>query len=170
MNKVIAIVVGILIIGSGAFILLGGEDDTATTQTQETTTQTSTRTDPAEMTPSSDTAEEAPVQTASAGGYVDYSEQALADSSGNKQVVFFHATWCSTCNFFEGQIEDQGVPDGVTVLKADFDRDTELKDQYGVNVQSTFVLLDENGEVEQTWPFASGLRSIQDLYSAVLEA
>jgi len=82
-------------------------------------------------------------------------------------VVFFHAPWCSTCNYFEGQIEEQGVPDNVTILKVDYDSETELKKKYGVNIQSTFVQLDANGAVVKTWPFARGLSGIQDLYNQI---
>lgn len=113
--------------------------------------------------------ENSETQTASGGlGYVDYSEETLALSQGSTRIVFFHAPWCSVCNFFEGQIEEQGVPNDVTILKVDFDTEDELKSQYGVNVQSTFVLLDDNGNVVESWPFARGLNGIQDLYNAVI--
>jgi thioredoxin 1 len=101
------------------------------------------------------------------GAYVEYSEQSLTSSSNTKRVVFFHAPWCSTCNYFEGQIEEQGVPDNVTILKVDYDSETELKKKYGVNIQSTFVQLAANGAVVKTWPFARGLSGIQDLYNQI---
>ncbi len=101
--------------------------------------------------------------------YVDYSDSELMKAEGTKRIVFFHANWCSTCNFFDGQIKEQGVPEGITILKADFDKDNVTKKKYGVVIQSTFVLLDDSGEVVKTWPFAQGLRSINDLYNAVLE-
>jgi thiol:disulfide interchange protein len=104
---------------------------------------------------------------ATVSGYVDYSEDNLKNSAGTKQVVFFHAKWCSTCKFFEGQIKAGEVPAGVTILQADFDTESDLKEKYGVIVQSTFVLLDKNGEVDKQWPFAAGLKGINDLYSQI---
>lgn len=105
--------------------------------------------------------------TAVDGAYVEYSEEAFASAAGTDRIVFFHAEWCSTCKFFESDIMKTGVPQGVTVLEVDYDTNQELKDKYNVTVQSTFVLLDETGEVVRTWPFASGLKSAQDLFDAV---
>lgn len=100
--------------------------------------------------------------------YVVYDESVLASTAGTKRVLFFHATWCSTCNEFERQIKKSGVPEGLTIIKADYDSDFELRKRYKVNVQSTFVLLDENDEVVQRWPFGSGLKDISDLYEQVI--
>lgn len=124
--------------------------------------------DPATVEPVTSTASDGTVVENSKENYVDFSEETLLATADTKRIVFFHADWCSTCTFFEKQIKEQGVPENVTILKANYDRELELKSRYGVTVQSTFVLLDENGEVERTWPFASGLRSIQDLYTAVI--
>jgi thioredoxin-related protein len=100
-------------------------------------------------------------------GYIEFSEQKLADSSDSSRVLFFHAPWCSVCNFYEGQIEEQGVPKDVTILKIDYDSEDELKEKYNVTTQSTFVLLDSEGNIENTWPFARGLNGIQDLYNQI---
>jgi len=101
--------------------------------------------------------------------YIEYSEANLASSVGTKQILFFHAPWCSTCNAFEKEIIADGVPEEITILKADYDSETDLKQKYGVRLQSTFVLLDENGEVEQAWPFGQGLSNdIANLYDQVI--
>lgn len=157
MNKLI-LGVATLIIGSGLFVFLGDSGDSenpAVEKVDSAVGQTSVQ--------SAQGSDEVLI-----AGYVDYSVEAIAENSDTSRVVFFHADWCSTCNFYERQIKEVGVPEGITVLKADFDRDTELKKKYGVRVQSTFVLLDENGEVARTWPFAAGLNGIQDLYDAVI--
>lgn len=101
--------------------------------------------------------------------YIEYSPDALKDTDNaeTKRVLFFHAEWCSTCKFFESDIMEVGIPEGLVIIEADYDNETELKQQYGVSVQSTFVLIDANGEILKTWPFASGLSSAQDLYSAI---
>lgn len=154
MNKIISVVVAVLMFGSAVTILLlNNKKDSE--QTVNSANSDVKQTDLV-------------VEADNNMGYVEYSQENLAKSEGTSRVVFFHANWCSTCNYFEGQIESDGVPEGVTILKVDYDKDTDVKKLYGVSVQSTFVLLDDNGDVKETWPFASGLRSIQDLYDSVI--
>lgn len=166
MNKTVIGIIAALLIITVAVVVFSGDDETETTaQNQNSATQ---RQDTTEAAASPSEAEPAEQANASGLGYVDYSDENLAAASGSTRVVFFHAPWCSVCNFYEGQIEEQGVPSDVTILKVDFDSEDELKSQYGVNVQSTFVLLDGDGNVVESWPFARGLNGIQDLYNAVI--
>ncbi|WP_349425825.1 thioredoxin family protein [Microbacterium sp. LWS13-1.2] len=78
------------------------------------------------------------------GAYVDYSEDALA-AAGGTRVLFFHAPWCPQCRALESDILAAGVPAGVTVLKVDYDSRQDLRQQYGVRIQTTVVALDEEG-------------------------
>ncbi|MFT4532630.1 MAG: hypothetical protein ACI9T8_000661 [Candidatus Saccharimonadales bacterium] len=181
MNKVIAGIVILLITGSGIFIVFGEDSeqmtasngsisstDAAEASATNDSEATQEMTEVAQMEAGSEDSEQSEsAEPSNSLGYVDYSDSALEESKGTKRIVFFHANWCSTCVYFEGQIEEEGVPSDITVLKANYDKDTDLKKKYGVTIQSTFVLLDEQGNVAETWPFASGLRSIQDLYDAV---
>ncbi len=163
-SKVVYSVVALLILLTGTLFLITNSDNEEVVENNTTVNSSAL----VEENNSEETSEQQPIETASSQGkYVDYTEQSLQESADTKRVVFFHAPWCSTCNFYEGQIEDQGVPSGVTILKVDYDSETELKELYGVNIQSTFVLLDENGEVKNSWPFARGLSGIQDLYEQV---
>lgn len=79
------------------------------------------------------------------GLYVDYSEQALSEVTGQR-VLFFHAPWCPQCRAIEEDIEQQGVPAGYTILKVDYDSNQELRQKYGVRLQTTFVAVDEEGQ------------------------
>ena len=80
----------------------------------------------------------------SPGAYVEYSESALAAAEGTR-VLFFHATWCPQCRALDDDIVAQGVPDGVTVLKVDYDTQQDLRQRYDVRQQTTVVALDDSG-------------------------
>jgi thiol-disulfide isomerase/thioredoxin len=81
---------------------------------------------------------------ASAGAYVDYSDEAIARADG-RVLLFFHAPWCPQCRSVESDILAQGVPDGVTIIKVDYDSRQDLRQRYGVTLQTTFVEVDAEG-------------------------
>lgn len=96
----------------------------------------------------------------SASTYVDYSSEVLASAemaqkSGRKVVLFFHANWCPFCRAadkdFKATIGTDAFPKNVTLIKTDYDSQTELKQKYGVNYQHTFVQIDSNGNQITKW-------------------
>jgi len=89
-------------------------------------------------------------QKKQAGAYVTYSSAAVASTKGTK-LIFFHAPWCSQCRMIEGDITSQGVPDGVTVLKVDYDSNQELRKKYGVTLQTTFVRVNDDGSLSKKY-------------------
>ena len=80
------------------------------------------------------------------GEYVEYSPELVASTPGDK-LLFFHADWCSQCQALEDDIEASGVPDGVTIFKVDYDSNQDLRQEYGVTIQTTVVKVDDNGEM-----------------------
>jgi thioredoxin-related protein len=163
---IIAVVALLVLVGSTVFLLSKDSDKNSVNISGNNISSV----EPAETTPTDSTEmnnQDVVNEVASAGQYIDYSEQSLASSANDKRILFFHAPWCSVCNFYEGQIEDKGVPSDVTIIKIDYDSEDELKERYSVTTQSTFVLLDEAGNIEKSWPFAQGLTSIQDLYNQI---
>lgn len=78
------------------------------------------------------------------GTFVDYQEGLVASTDGVK-LLFFHAPWCPQCRMIEADIEKQGVPNGVTILKVDYDSNQALRQQYEVTLQTTFVEIDDDG-------------------------
>lgn len=77
--------------------------------------------------------------------YGDYSEEAVADADG-VVLLFFHAPWCPQCRSIDASINKGGVPEGVTVLKVDYDSNQALRQRYGVTLQTTFVKVDNTGK------------------------
>lgn len=88
------------------------------------------------------------------GSYADYSQATLAAANqAGETVLFFHANWCPTCRAADSELVNQSdeIPAGVTILKVDYDTESELKDQYGVTSQHTFVHIDADGNEISKW-------------------
>lgn len=83
---------------------------------------------------------------AAPGAYVDYSDTVVATSPGTK-LLFFHAPWCPQCRALDEDIRVKGAPDGVTIIKVDYDSNQALRKKYGVTLQTTIVRVDDNGEL-----------------------
>lgn len=89
------------------------------------------------------------------GEYGDYSTSRVSSeqAEGNKVVLFFHAQWCPFCRTadaaFKANVDK--IPSGVTVLKIDYDSNTELRTKYGITAQHTFVQIDNNGDLVTKW-------------------
>jgi thiol-disulfide isomerase/thioredoxin len=81
--------------------------------------------------------------------YIDYTAEKLNEYKGSKPVaLFFHATWCPTCRVLNNDLEES-LPNltGMTVLKVDYDTETELKKEYEITDQHTVVFLDASGNI-----------------------
>lgn len=100
------------------------------------------------------------MQMSEKGTYVDYSESTIAEaklavSKGRKAVLFFHAPWCPYCKAanaaFNAGLNTGNFPSNVTLLKTDYDSNTELKKKYGVTYQHTFVQIDKDGNLLAKW-------------------
>jgi thiol-disulfide isomerase/thioredoxin len=103
------------------------------------------------------------------GNYISYETyQSSADAySASDVVLFFNASWCSTCKNARDNFEsslDQFPPD-LTIVVVDFDDNVDLKKQYGVTVQHTFVQIDNQGEELKKW---SGSVSVDEVTDQVI--
>ena len=69
------------------------------------------------------------------------------------KVYFFHAPWCHICQGIENEINDDEtkIPADTTFIKADFDDEVQLRQQYGVTTQYTFVQVDNDGNKIAKW-------------------
>lgn len=81
-----------------------------------------------------------------AGAYLDYTDGAIEATAGPK-ALFFHAPWCPKCRALDEDLQSSGPPDGLTIFKVDYDSRGDLRQKYGVTLQTTIVFLDDAGEV-----------------------
>ena len=83
-------------------------------------------------------------QSNTADSYVKYDESLLTSGTN---IIFFHATWCPSCRALEKDLTNNitDIPSDITILKADYDTETDLKLKYGVNRQHTLVVVDADG-------------------------
>jgi thiol-disulfide isomerase/thioredoxin len=100
------------------------------------------------------------------GSYEAYSADKIARAETGDVVLFFHASWCPSCRGLNSSIESnlKSIPEDVTILKADYDKETELKKKYGVTYQHTLVQVDKDGNMIKKW---SGGGSLDNLLSQI---
>lgn len=102
--------------------------------------------DDATMMKGDDTMMESTSQTS--GGYIAYADTTFARLRGDEPVIlFFHASWCPTCRTADQDISDQIANLSGTVLKVDYDNAAELKKEYAITSQHTFVFFNADGSV-----------------------
>lgn len=127
--------------------LLGGLVAALVFKPVDTTNQTPQNTQAAPETP------EASGETGALaeGRYEPYDPALVSGAGYNDTILFFHASWCPECRAFEAAINESGVPDGAQILKVDYDSSADLRQQYGVTIQSSFVKVNAAGERQSSW-------------------
>jgi thioredoxin 1 len=100
------------------------------------------------------------------GSYETYTPEKLAQAETGDVVLFFHASWCPSCRSLNSDIEanSASIPDGVHILKVDYDTETSLKQKYGVTSQHTLVQVDAAGTMITKW---SGSPKLSNLVSKI---
>lgn len=100
--------------------------------------------------------EPAPVATAEQHATVlsfETEDQLNGLAAAGKTVVFFYAAWCPNCRATVAELNarwDEVNPE-LTLVIADYDKETALKAKYGITYQDTFVLLDATGAGIEVW-------------------
>ena len=93
--------------------------------------------------------------------YTEYSEEAINNALWDK-VLFFHATWCSSCKAADKNISAEDIPAGLHIFKVDFDWNGDLRKKYEVLWQHTFVQIDNNWKMIKKWFGSRSVKDIQD--------
>ena len=96
------------------------------------------------------------------GTYEAYEPLKLARAETGDVVLFFHASWCPSCRGLNSDIENNmsAIPEGVSILKTDYDKETELKKKYGITYQHTLVQVDKDGNMIKKWSGSPTLASL----------
>ena len=94
------------------------------------------------------------------GTYEDYDPSKLSKANSGDVVLFFHASWCPSCRNQEKDITSGDIPSGLTILKVNYDTETELKQKYGVRLQHSFVQVDAQGNAISKWAGGSTLEDV----------
>lgn len=99
--------------------------------------------------------------------YADYSPNTLAASQQRGLTVLFFAatTWCQSCSELEKEIVERVVeiPSHITILKVDYDNDSDMKAKYQVISQHTLVVLDKDGKEVRRWVGGDFNNLVQEL-------
>lgn len=95
--------------------------------------------------------------------YEEYSSEKLVNAKWNI-VLFFAASWCPSCNSSDKNFKSETVPDGLTILKLDYDTNTDLKKKYWITSQHSFVQVDNKWEMIKKWLWS---RDIEDVIKKV---
>lgn len=99
--------------------------------------------------------------------YQLYSDESFQKALNNgRTILFFAATsWCSTCAELDQAIKENysKLPQDVTILQVDYDHDKEMKSKYGVTMQTTLILLDQNGNEIKRWVSGDFNRLLSEL-------
>lgn len=94
--------------------------------------------------------------------YTAYQEGVIGN--GREAVLFFHASWCPYCQAHDANLRSWlGSQDlERTVYKIDYDTALELRKQFDVVQQDTFILIDGEGNAVKTiiFPSESTLRDL----------
>jgi thioredoxin 1 len=157
MNRTIPAALALLV----GLTLSGCASEDATSE-PAAASETAVAKDPSASTMATDPSQSAKAEEdaapATEGAWIDqaaYEADAAAFHESGDVVLFFNASWCPTCKTTVENLDADGVPAGLTVVSVDYDAATDLRKQYGVTVQHTFVQVDDRGN--QTAKFTGAL-------------
>jgi hypothetical protein len=129
MLKLIGAGLLVLVIGVGALVYARNDDSAPPANSGNTVNQSAGSPPPA-----------------ATSQYIDYYDGVIAATAGEK-VLFFHAPWCPQCRALETSIKAGQIPEGVTIIKTDYDSMQQLRQTYGVTIQTTLVKVDDSGNL-----------------------
>ena len=114
-------------------------------QQQGTSQKTPAQSQSGGSTPQQSSGSQQPVNP-NAGRYADYVDGNTMEHAYRKTILFFHNPQCGECQAFDKVLREGPIPAGVQILKVDYNSRQDLRQKYGVRMQSTFVELDDDDD------------------------
>lgn len=152
-NTLIFLSIGIIVLGGVSFLLLSSdnelEDLTQTTQKQSDDSDKEINTD------------DVSIPNGPVGVYTDFDESLLANAETGDVILFFSASWCSTCKALKDDLNSNlsNIPSDISILESDYQSD--LSKKYKINGrQHTLIQVDENGNELKRWIGSLSLDSL----------
>lgn len=99
------------------------------------------------------------------GGTYEPRDGAIPDEG--QTILFFHTDRCSSCVRVEKELQRSGIPQWLHIRRVDYDGADDLKYKYNVTTQTTFVAIDQEGELLTRWV---GARDVQDILNRIQDA
>lgn len=95
------------------------------------------------------------------GSFANYEDVDISSLKGSI-ILDFSATWCPSCRTFKEDIEESldDIPTGVHIVVVDYDTYTDLRKKYAVQMQHTFVQVDNEGNMIKKWSGGTSLESV----------
>lgn len=112
----------------------------------------------------SNNTEQANQPSAKPGVFTAYTQDELKRAENGNVVLFFNASWCPTCQSTVRDLnskKDQ-IPSDLAILSLDYDKETSLRQKYGVTMQHTFVKVDKDGNSIKKITGLNNLQAISD--------
>jgi thiol:disulfide interchange protein len=83
--------------------------------------------------------------------YQDYSAEAFQAVEGKNVLLNFHADWCGSCVNLEKDLQAHltELPEDLVIFRVDFDNAADLRKEYAIRYQNSFVLLDKHKKVKK---------------------
>lgn len=103
---------------------------------------------------------ETAVEVEEVGQYLEYSQARLKHANEEFIVLFFHANWCPTCKAFEEKVLSEEIPENIKILKVDFDTNSELRKKYNILTQTSFILVDNDGNLKKRWVWGQDINDL----------
>ncbi len=150
---IIVLIIGAIAIGGGLFIM-SRSDKQATTSTSA---QNNIETAQPESLADNQTLSEQNAPVTSAYTTLDSLNANPEKYAQTDKVYFFHANWCPICKGIDAEISAnlEKLPSGISIVKTDYDTATDLRKQFGVTTQYTFVQVDKNNQQVAKWTATS---------------
>ena len=152
-NKLgVLIVAAIVILTIGYALVAGGEPTTQLTDTPAADSQDITpQSTPTTQQTSNESQPEQPRTVTAPGRYTEFTADRQSEQGFNNTILFFYASWCPECRGFDQAIQNSSIPEGTQILRVNFDQSQQLRQQYGVTIQTTFVRVTSDGEFVTKW-------------------